>query len=33
MLSHARQQGLPDTALTLDLALTALDGDYERRRS
>jgi hypothetical protein len=33
MLSHARQQGLADTALTLDLALTALDADYDRRRS
>lgn len=33
MLNHARQQGLADTSLTLDLALTALDADYERRRS
>lgn len=33
MLSHARQQGLADTTLTLDLALTALDADYDRRRS
>lgn len=33
MLNHARQQGLEDTSLTLDLALTALDADYERRRS
>ncbi|OAN49640.1 hypothetical protein A6A05_13330 [Magnetospirillum moscoviense] len=33
MLNHARQQGLTDTTLTLDLTLTALDADYDRRRS
>jgi hypothetical protein len=32
MLAHAQRERLGDTALTLELALTALDLDYERRR-
>jgi hypothetical protein len=33
MLSHSRSEGLDNTALTLELALTALDVDYEGRRA
>jgi hypothetical protein len=32
MLAHSRGEGLENTAITLELALTALDVDYESRR-
>ena len=33
MLAFARAEGLGNTAMTLELALTAVEVDYEERRS
>lgn len=33
MLAFARTEGLGNTAMTLELALTAVEVDYEERRS
>lgn len=33
LMNFARAQGLADTAMALELALTAVEVDYERRRA